>query len=572
MKLRYLIVMLMSSISLMAQVTGMGESSTILKSEIENNKGMDSQMFESEQMPVSNVIDPDYYYLGPGDVLMIKAIPMLTTPVPVVVSPDNMILLPRTGGLIDVNGKTLTEVRKLIEENITKYKSDAIVTTSFHKPHLSFIEVEGNVLNSSVYNLPSTFKISDAIQMANKRSPITNRNGANEDVFIQERLRVQRSYSRNQDNSEIIDYWKRNVLVVHEDGSSTLVDLVKAKSKDNGYNNPYVRQGDRIIVPFNKNNFGTIAVSGEVNRPITLPFKNGDKLSELVEYGLGLTASADMDNIYLFDNGTKVKLTAKDGKIVVDNDRPLTSGAIVIAGNLEERQTISEGVVTIRGYVANPGAFPIVNSKTKLSEIIAQAGGITEGAYLPLAKLYRKSNEFDELRESRTEAFKLFRKSNLTLEDTVRYTLDVHAIEPIVSVDFTKAMTDSKFDVTLENGDEIVIPTSPNRVYVFGRVENPGFVEFEKGQNIQYYINKTGGFTQVADPDRAAVIRKNTSSWEGNIEETLVYDGDYIYVPGEVDVSTSTEQAKVSTYAAIGSIILSLGFLIVNIVNTVQKK
>jgi protein involved in polysaccharide export with SLBB domain len=132
-------------------------------------------------------------------------------------------------------------------------------------------------------------------------------------------------------------------------------------------------------------------------------------------------------------------------------------------------------------------------------------------------------------------------------------------------------MTDSKFDVTLENGDEIVIPTSPNRVYVFGRVENPGFVEFEKGQNIEYYINKTGGFTKVADADRAAVIRKNTSSWVGNIEETLVYDGDYIYVPGEVDVSTSTEQAKVSTYAAIGSIILSLGFLIVNIVNTVQK-
>ena len=571
MKLRYLIVMLLSTVSMMAQVTGMGEGSSILKSEIENNKGMDSQMFETEQMPVSNIINPDYYYLGPGDVLMIKAIPMLTTPVPVVVSPDNMILLPRSGGLIDVNGKTLTEVRKMITESITKYKSDAIVTTSFHKAHLSFIEVEGNVLNSSVYNLPSTFKVSDAIQLANKRGPISEKNNASEDTYIQERLRIRKTYSRNQDNSEIVDYWKRNVLVVHEDGSSTLVDLIKAKSKDNGQNNPYVIQGDRIIVPFNKNNFGTISISGEVNRPITLPFKNGDKLSELVEYGLGLTSSVDTDNIYLFDNSTKVKLTARDGKIVVDNDRVLSPGAVVIAGNLEERQSISEGVVTVRGYVANQGAFPIVNSKTTLREIIEKAGGITEGAYLPLAKLYRKSNEFDELSESRTEAFKLFRKSNLTLEDTVRYTLDVHAIEPLVSVDFTKALSDKNFDVTLENGDEIVIPTSPNRVYVFGRVENPGFVEFEKGQTIQYYINKTGGFTSVADEERTAVIRKNTSSWEGNFEETLVYDGDYIYVPGEVDVSTSTEQAKVSTYAAIGSIILSLGFLIVNIVNTVQK-
>lgn len=571
MKLRYFIVMLLSTVSLMAQVTGMSESSSILKSEIENNKGMDSQMFETEQMPVSNIVNPDYYYLGPGDVLMIKAIPMLTTPVPVVVSPDNMILLPRSGGLVDVNGKTLTEVRKLIEENITKYKSDAIVTTSFQKPHLSFIEVEGNVLNSSVYNLPSTFKVSDAIQLANKRGPISEKNNASEDTYIQERMRIRRTYSRNQDNSEIVDYWKRNILVVHEDGSSTLVDLVKAKSKDNAFNNPYVRQGDRIIVPFNRTNFGTISISGEVNRPISIPFKSGDKLSELVEYGLGLTSFADTDNIYLFDNGSKIKLNAKDGKIIVDNDRLLSQGAVVIAANLEERQSIEEGVVTVRGYVNSPGAFPIVNSKTTLREIIEKAGGITEGAYLPLAKLYRKSNEFDELSESRTEAFKLFRKSNLTLEDTVRYTLDVHSIEPIVSVDFTKALNDKNFDVTLENGDEIVIPTSPNRVYVFGRVENPGFVEFEKGQNIQYYITKTGGFTNVADEDRTAVIRKNTSSWEGDIEKTLVYDGDYIYVPGEVDVSTSTEQAKVSTYAAIGSIILSLGFLIVNIVNTVKN-
>ncbi|MCB0701262.1 MAG: SLBB domain-containing protein [Candidatus Kapaibacterium sp.] len=570
MKFKIIIAMLLSTTGLLAQITGMSESNSVLKSEIENNKGMDSQMFETEQMPVSNVINPDYYYLGPGDVLMIKAIPMLTTPVPVVVSPDNMILLPRSGGLIDVNGKTLTEVRKLIEENITKYKSDAIVTTSFHKPHLSFVEVEGNVLNSSVYNLPSTFKVSDAIHLANKRGPISEKNNASEDTYIQERLRVKKSFSRNQDNSEIVEYWKRNILVIHEDGTSTKVDLIKAKSSGNGHLNPYVRQGDRIIVPFNRNQFGTISISGEVNRPITLPYKNGDKLSELIEYSLGLTSFADTDNIYLFDNGVKTKLNSKDGKIIIENDRELSPGAIVIAGNLEERKSINEGVVTIRGFVNNPGAYPIINSKTKLSEIIEQAGGITEGAYLPLAKLYRKTNEFDELSESRTEAFKMFRKSNLSLEDTVRYTLDIHSIEPIVSVDFTKVLNSSNYDVTLENGDEIVIPTSPNRVYVFGRVENPGYVEFEEGKNLLYYINKTGGFTDVADEDRAAVIRKNTSSWIDN-EESIVYDGDYIYVPGEVDVSTSTEQAKVSTYAAIGSIILSLGFLIVNIVNTVNK-
>lgn len=565
MKFKYLIVMLLSTISMMAQTTGMSENSTLLLNDLEKSKGMDVEMLKSDDLPVSNIINPDNYYIGPGDILLVKAIPMVTTPVPVTVSPDNSIMLPRSGGVIDVKGKTLTEVKALITESITKYKSDAIVSISFQKPHICFVEVEGNVLNSSVYNLPSTFKVSDAIQIANKRTPITQRNNANEDVFIQDRRRVQKSFSRTNDNSEYVEYWKRNIFVIHEDGTSTKVDLNKANSENNSSYNPYVRQGDKIIVPFDKAEYSTISIRGEVIRPITLPFKRGDKLSELAGYGLGLSDYADESNIYYFAGTEKIKLSSKDGKIVVDNDVELAPSSTIIVGSSFEKDFANEGVVNIKGFVKNPGAYPITNSKTKLSEIIEKAGGLTEEAYLPLAKIYRQTNEFRELSASRTEAFRMFSKSNLSLEDTVRYTLDVSSLEPIVAVDFTKAMSDSKFDVNLENGDEIVIPNSPNRVYVFGRVQNPGFVEFVKGKDYRYYVEKTGGFTDVADYDRTAVIRKNTAAWVGD-EEAEVYDGDYIYVPGEVDVSTSTEQAKVSTYAAIASIILSIGFLITNIV------
>lgn len=566
MKFKYLIVFLFSTLSLMAQVTGLTEKSQLLKDELDNNKNLGSSLFESEQMPVSNIINPDNYYLGPGDVLMVKAIPMITTATPVIVSPDNMIMLPRSGGLIDINGKTLTEVRKLIEDSFTQYKSDAVVTVAFQKPHICLVEVEGNVLNSSVFNLPSTFKVSDAIQYANKREPLSKKPSSSEDTYIQDKLRVKKSFSRNQDNSEEVEYWKRNILVIHENGTSSNVDLIKSKSDNNSLFNPYVMQGDKIIVPFDKSHYSTISISGEVVRPITMPYKQGDKLSELVKYGLGLTDEADLDNIYLYDGNEKTKLSVSNGKILVKDDRELKPGAVIIVGKINVNYTTSDGAVTVRGYVNNPGAFPITNFKTTLSEVIKMAGGLKEGAYLPNAKVYRKTNEFDYLSESRSEAFKLFRKSNLSLEDTVRYTLDVKSIEPNVSVDFTKALNDSKYDIALENGDEIVVPTSPNLVYVFGRVENPGFVEFKKGKDVAYYINKTGGYTKVADDSRTAVIRKSTSEWVNN-EEAEVYDGDYIYVPGEVDVSTSTEQAKVSTYAAIASIILSIGFLIVNIVN-----
>lgn len=571
MKIKHLImIFLLSSISMMAQVTGLTEQSLLLKQGLDANKSMSTDLFESEQMPVSNVVDPDNYYVGPGDVLMVKAIPMITESTPVIVSPDNMLMLPRSGGMVNVNGKTLTEVRQLIEDSFTKYKADAIVTVAFQKPHICLIEVEGNVINSNTLSIPSTFKVSDAINYANKREPLTKKSLSTEDTYIQEKIRIRKSFSRNQDHGEIAQYWQRNILVIHEDGTSSLVDLIKSKTAGNANLDPYVKQGDKIIVPFNKGNYSTIAISGEVIRPITIPYKVGDKLSELIKYSMGLTSEADINNIYLYEGAEKTKLSASNGKIQVNNDRELKAGAVVIVGKIEKSITANSGAVTVRGFVNEPGSYPITNSKTTLSEVIDMAGGIKEGAYLPNAKVYRHTNEFDFLSDSRTEAFKLFRKSNLSLEDTVRYTLDVKAIEPIVSVDFTKALNDSKYDITLENGDQIVIPSSPNQVYVFGRIENPGFVEFKKGANVEYYIKEAGGFTDVADDGRTAVIRNGTDEWVNNLE-AVVYDGDYIYVPGEVDVSTSTQQAKVSTYAAIASIILSIGFLIVNIVNLNNK-
>jgi len=570
MKLKIIILMMLTATVAFGQITGGSDESSFLKSGLDESSSFDSKMFESEQLPVSNILNPDKYYLGPGDILMIKALPMLTTAVPVVVSPDNKILLPRSGGLIDVNGKTLTEARELINESFTKYKSDAIVTVSFQKPHLCFITVEGNVVNSDVYNLLSTFKVSDVIQLANKRANLSQLGNATEDNYIQERLRVKRGFSKSEDLGVNINYWKRNILIIHEDGTSSNVDLVKSNIEGSFSSNPYIKQGDRIIVPFDKKNYSTISIKGEVNRPATIPYKRNDKLSDLVKYGLGLTDDADYDNIYYSDGKTKVKLEVENNNIIIDSDVKLMPGSTLIVGSKRDRVNTEEGVVTVKGMVNNPGAYPIINSKTKLSEIITMAGGLTNEAYLPLAKVYRSTNEFDDLSQSRTEAFKMFRKSNLTMEDTVRYTLDLKSIEPIVSVDFTKALNESSHDIVLVNGDEVVIPNSPNRVYVFGRVENPGFVEFSQDQDVAYYIKKTGGYTDVADDGRTAVIRKNTTAWIGD-EDAIVYDGDYIYVPGEEDLSAAAEQAQYSTYAAIAGTVATLGFLVLQVINFVNE-
>ena len=164
-------------------------------------------------------------------------------------------------------------------------------------------------------------------------------------------------------------------------------------------------------------------IIGKLNRPIRVcgmvknqgepgggPFWVEDENDNV---SLQIVESAQIDNadenqIYFFQGSNKIKLNSKEGNIIVENDVELQPSDRIIVGNNYEISAVTGGVVTVKGFVQNPGAFPIINSKTTLSEIINQAGGLTDDAYLPLAKVYRQTNEFKELSSSRTEAFRMF--------------------------------------------------------------------------------------------------------------------------------------------------------------------
>ena len=102
-----------------------------------------------------------------------------------------------------------------------------------------------------------------------------------------------------------------------------------------------------------------------------------------------------------------------------------------------------------------------------------------------------------------------------------------------------KSFKDSKYDITLEDGDTLYIPQIPSSVNVIGSVYNPTSIVYEPDRNIHFYLDKVGGTTKDADRGDVYVIRASgevdkNGAWGRNLER-----GDTIVVPAEIRNETN---------------------------------
>jgi NADH:ubiquinone oxidoreductase subunit F (NADH-binding) len=99
--------------------------------------------------------------------------------------------------------------------------------------------------------------------------------------------------------------------------------------------------------------------------------------------------------------------------------------------------------VSVRGEVQNPGIYPVNFGQTRLKDVIAQAGGFTNKAYLPLAYITRRQEMIDAYVDYRGDYYSSFQYSDLTMEDTTRFYIDMMLKKQIVSCDFFKAIKEN---------------------------------------------------------------------------------------------------------------------------------
>ena len=117
----------------------------------------------------------------------------------------------------------------------------------------------------------------------------------------------------------------------------------------------------------------------------------------------------------------------------------------------------------------------------------------------------------------------------------------------------------------------LIIPEISNNVYVYGEISTEGSVMFSDGKDVDYFVDKSGGFKRFADvnsiyilhPNGESVRYKNRRSiFESQPKsEIKIYPGSIIFVPRELDESTPRRIAAQAYVSILGNLGIALASL-----------
>jgi len=160
---------------------------------------------------------------------------------------------------------------------------------------------------------------------------------------------------------------------------------------------------------------------------------------------------------------------------------------------------VKSSQVSILGQISKPGRYPIETTTTKVSEIIALAGGI-----LPTG----------------SDVVTLVGTRN---DKSVRLEIDVPAI-----LQFGK----SELDINVVNGDIIYVAVAPT-AYMYGEVQKPGVFPLTRGMSVLQALAQAGGVTPKGTERGMRVHRRDAKGVVQVLDikmSDLVESGDVIYV------------------------------------------
>ena len=163
--------------------------------------------------------------------------------------------------------------------------------------------------------------------------------------------------------------------------------------------------------------------------------------------------------------------------------------------------------VTIEGEVQFEGIYALSSKNQRLSEVIKQAGGLTQRAYPEGAKLLRRMTQ--EERDMMETVLRTAQRNSGSDTIDVRKIM-TNATYP-VGIELDKAMSNPNTDddPILREGDRIVVPQYDGTVKINGEVLYPNTVYFKDGKNTDYYIDLAGGTTATGKKSRTIIIYMN---------------------------------------------------------------
>lgn len=283
--------------------------------------------------------------------------------------------------------------------------------------------------------------------------------------------------------------------------------------------NPFIQDGDVIVLTRRTWFEPRISMTGAVARGLRFDFRNDDNLTKLLNIAGGYRFDADTTHFFInrIENGRTVQVRV-DGSVHQSGDIVLRPNDRIIIPAMPDSYLMQ--AASIAGEINNPGTYPIIRSTTTLRDLLESGGGLKSTALRQGIIVERI------IPRIKPEQASLFARTSDQYTEGFQY---LETERELSSHIFLDLRNEESFDFVIQDQDIVTIPKDETTVYVFGQVNRTGYYLHKPGQSVKRYLEAAGGFGLAAEPSRIFVIKSGSYIWL-KPEQTTVESGDMIFV------------------------------------------
>ncbi len=255
----------------------------------------------------------------------------------------------------------------------------------------------------------------------------------------------------------------RNIELIRNNKIISNVDIYNFLVNGNQLDNFGLKDNDVIRIP---NVTQRVTLEGQVNRPGIFEMKPGETFTNLLAFASGFTDFAYTASVNVIQKTNK-EYKVKDIKSTEFSNYKPQFGDVFKVSKILNR---FENRIKIAGAVFRPETYSFYQGM-KISELINQADGLKEDAYIKRARIVRLKND-------------------LTTE--------------IVNVDLENALKgDKQADVLLKKEDEVTIYSildfkEEYKITIDGEIKKPGVYDYYENLSLNDLFIQAGGLTGSA--------------------------------------------------------------------------
>lgn len=454
------------------------------------------------------------------------------------------------------NGKREREIYTLDaaeQQNFMLVDGDSISVDSIMPTFSNMVEVKG-----AVYR-PGQFQMGGRVNTV--KQLIECAGGLKDDAFM---------------SRAILN--RRKVNNVMENLSINLEKLMNGECEDIA-----LRKNDVLLITSipEMQELQVVAIFGEVAFPGTYEYVENMSIEDFIMQAGGLTEAASIAKVDVARRVKNPSATSPSDTISYNYSFSISDG-LVVEGNpnftlmpfdeVYVRKSPSyykQENVIVEGEVLYSGTYALTMKSQRLSELVANAGGLTPQANVMGARLERKMTAEERLQLESTIEAAIQMAENKSDSVAIRRRM-MNQTTYSVGIELDKALEEpgTDADVVLRDGDKLIVPQYSNTVKVSGDVMYANTVAYKKGKSLKYYLNQAGGYNMNASKKNVYIVYMN-----GMVSKPRKTSRSVVEPGCEIVVPTKEERRKMSPNEVLGlsSSAASLATVVLALINVFKK-